>query len=1034
MLNLMNRHLKRVLLIIALVYSSNLLFAQSHTVNGVVKDAETSEGVPGATVIEQGTTNGTSTDIEGNFTLTVSSSTATLEISSVGYETITIPIEGKESIEVSLNTELMSLDEIVVVGYGTQKKKVVTGAIASIDAEEITSTPSLRIEQALQGRTAGVQITNLSGQPGEPPTVRIRGAGTTGNAEPLYIVDGMAVGGIDYLNPGDIESIDVLKDAASAAIYGARAANGVVLITTKGGEKGEMSVTYSGYQGIQNVAKTIDMLNAEQYKMIWNEARANSNLSETFDLNEIPKHNTNWQEHLFHKNAPMTNHELSVTGGNEKSTYASSLSYFSQQGIIGGEKSQFDRISGRLNTRHQVNKNFKFGSNMAYSHIVRRGIASNQSFNSAYSSALNLDPLTPVYEDDDDELNSYPYDSEPVVTTSDGRVYGISDIVGAEIVNPLALMEIQNAETRVDKIVGNVFGELEIIEGLKLNSSLGIDLAYEINDSHRPLFFLNGAQLNDDKTSVSKNIQRYYTWQWENTLVYSKQIEDHNFSALLGTTARKFNYENLSGFNADVPITDPNHVYLNMATDTVWTAYGGAAHSALLSTFGRINYDYKSKYSFTGILRRDGSSKFGPNKRFGIFPSLGVSWVVSDEDFIPDLGPVNILKLRASWGVNGNQEIGDYQFIPLMDYSRGYIFGGGRMIGASPAYIENADIHWEESVQSNIAIDIGAFDSKLTATVDFYSKTTKGLLERIPIPAHVGNDPPVANVGSVQNRGVELELNWRQYIEGLSYSIGLNGAYNKNEMTVIGNEEGVLPGADWAVAGMITRAEVGLPIAYFWGYKTDGIFQSQTEVFQHIGSTGQQLQPNAKPGDVRFVDVNGDGVLNADDRTMIGNPTPKWTFGMNGSVEYKSFDLSFLLVGSYGNDVFNGAQRQDLYYTNRTTAILDRWTEDKPSNTTPRVAWSDINNNYRVSDLYVEDGSFLRVKNVQFGYTLPEKLQTRLKAKNLRFYVSAENLFTFTNYTGADPEIGAMSSFDIGIDRGIYPQARIFRLGTTMTF
>ncbi|PKP39201.1 MAG: SusC/RagA family TonB-linked outer membrane protein [Bacteroidetes bacterium HGW-Bacteroidetes-15] len=1030
----MKEHFYRLIFTLVFIINTSFLFAQSHTVTGVVKDGETNTEIPGATISEQATTNGVVSDLEGKYSITVSNPNAIIEIAFIGYETQVIPVNGRVVIDVVLNQLSTELDEIVVIGYGTQKKKVVTGAIASVTSEEIVATPILRVEQAMQGRTPGVQVTNLSGQPGEAPTVRVRGAGTTGNAEPLYIVDGMAVGGIDYLNPGDIESIDVLKDAASAAIYGARAANGVILITTKGSKEGEMSVTYSGYHGVQNVSKKIDVLNADQYRMYMNEGARNAGLAEPFDLDEIPKHNTNWQDHLFQSNAPIASHEISVSGGTQKSSYISSLSYFSQQGIIGGDKSQFDRVTGRLNSRHQVNDFFRFGSNLAYSHIVRRGIESNQSFNGAYSSALNLDPLTPLYETDENVLGLYPYASEPVVKAPDGRVYGISNIVGAEIVNPLALLEIQNAETRVDKIVGNAFGELEVIDGLKLNTSLGIDLAYVLDDSFRPLFYLNGAQLNDEKTSVSKNIDRYYTWQWENTVVFSRQVDDHNFSVLAGVTASKTVFENLSGFNAKVPINDPNHVYLDMATDTAWTAGGGAWHSALLSSFGRVTYDYKSKYSFTGIIRRDGSSKFGANKRYGIFPSLGVSWVLSDEDFIPDLGPVNFLKLRASWGVNGNQEIGDYQFISVMDKSRGYIFGGGRMIGASPQYIENADIHWEESEQIDIAVDARAFNNRLTATIDYYIKTTSGLLERIPIPGHVGNDPPFANVGSVQNKGIEMSINWRTLFNDLSYSVGFNAAYNKNKMTKIGNEEGVLPGASWAVAGMVTRAELGLPIGYFWGYKTDGLFQNMTDVYSHIGSTGQVLQPNAKPGDVRFVDVNKDGVINEKDRTMIGNPTPDWTFGFNASAQYKQFDFSVMVIGSLGNDIFNGMQRRDLRYTNKTADALDRWTGEGTSNKIPRYTWIDVNNNNRISDLYIEDGSFAKVKNIQFGYTIPGSILNRFKSKDWRFYISIENLLTITKYSGADPEIGAMSSFDIAIDRGIYPQSRTIRLGTSMTF
>jgi TonB-linked SusC/RagA family outer membrane protein len=468
-----------------------------------------------------------------------------------------------------------------------------------------------------------------------------------------------------------------------------------------------------------------------------------------------------------------------------------------------------------------------------------------------------------------------------------------------------------------------------------------------------------------------------------------------------------------------------------MATDTVWKATGGADHAALFSMFGRITYDFKSRYAFTGILRRDGSSKFGKNNRFGYFPSLGVSWLITDEPFIPEMPQISFIKFRTSWGINGNQEIGNYQFVSSIDRTRGYIFGSGAATGASPLFIENEDIRWEESEQIDIAIDLGAFDNRLTATVDYYVKTTHGLLERVPIPAHVGNNPPFANVGSVQNKGIELSINWKHKYNDFRYSMGIHAGYNKNKVTKLASD---MPGATWAIAGYVTRADVGLPIGYFWGYRTAGIFQNMNEVYQHIGSTGQLLQPRARPGDVRFVDVNGDGVINEDDRTMIGNPTPDWTIGFNASFEYKDFDLSMLFTGAFGHEIFNGTQRQDLRYTNRTDAILDRWTGEGTSNEIPRYTWIDVNNNYRVSDLYIEDGSYLRLKNIQLGYTLPKSILTKIKTSVWRFYVSAENLLTITKYTGTDPEIGAMSSFDIGIDRAVYPQARTFRVGTTITF
>ncbi len=677
---------------------------------------------------------------------------------------------------------------------------------------------------------------------------------------------------------------------------------------------------------------------------------------------------------------------------------------------------------------------FRFGNNLAYTHLVKRGIGTNQSFNGAYSSALNLDPLTPVFEVDETNLGGYPYSIEPVVKDNAENVYGISNYVGAEVVNPLALLEIDNDETRKDELVGNVYGEFEPIKDLKFKSSIGIDLAYVLYDGFRPLFFLNGAQLNDNKTSVSKNIQRYFTWQWENTISYQKEINDHTINGLAGLTANEFNFEDLSGFNAGVPTSDPDNVYLNLATDTVWTANGGAVHSALYSIFGRVNYSYKDKYSVTAIMRRDGSSKFGVNQRYGTFPSIGVAWVASDEDFLDNMRFLNYLKFRASWGINGNQEIGNYQFVSTINKSRGYTIGGGRDVGSSPLFIENSDIHWEESEQINFGADLAFFENRIQATFDYYVKTTNGLLERISIPGHVGNDGPIANVGSVRNSGIEWSVNWRSVIGDFKYFLGFNGAYNINKMTHIGNSEKVINGAGWALAGAVTRSEEGLPIAYFWGYQTNGIFQNQNEIFQHINQDGELLQTNAVPGDVRFLDSNQDGVINEEDRTLIGNPTPDISFGFNASVDYKTFDFSLFLQGTLGNDVFNGTQRQDLRFTNRTTKFLDRWTDEGTSNSTPRYTWVDVNNNYRVSDLYIEDGSYLRLKNIQLGYSLPSRILDKIGAEKWRFYVSGENLLTFTNYTGVDPEIGAFGSFDIGIDRAIYPQARTVRFGTSGTF
>jgi len=1033
----MNKAIFKMMLLLASLFMATGL--QGQTLVGVVTDGETGLTLPGASVVVRGTNLGTITDPAGNYSLSLEPGSYTISFHFVGYITTEIQVtlsQGETLMRnITLQPEVHIFDEFVVVGYGTQLKRVVTGAISRVDAEEIAATPILRVEQALQGRTAGVLVTNLSGQPGEPPTVRVRGTGTTGDAAPLFIVDGMAVGGIEFLNPNDIQSIEVLKDAASAAIYGARAANGVILITTKRPTRGDMTVTYSGYLGFQNVARTLDLLDADQYRMMMNEGARNAGLTEPFNLAEIPAFNTDWQDAMFTSNAPMVNHNLSVSGGTERSSYFSSLSYFSQQGIIGGENSHFERISARLNTSHTVNDFMNFGSNFAYTHTFQRGIASNTSFNGAFSSALNLDPLTPLFETRPNILAAAPYATEPVVRDKDGNVFGISTLVGAEIVNPAAMLAIQTGETRVDKLVGKVYGELELLEGLRFNSNVSMDLAFLINDDHDPLFFLNHAQRNTERTAVSKTINRWFTWQWENTLSWNRSINDHNISALAGVSARKLNFENLYGFNSRVPILDPRHVYLNMALDTMWVATGGAGHHALLSQFARVMYDYKRRYAITAIIRRDGSSRFGPQNRFGIFPSLGVSWVISDEPFFPEINNLDILRIRASWGINGNENIGDFQYISaIRTGALGYIFGGGRSIGAIPAFMENQEIRWEQSEMIDVGLEWGAFNNRLTGVLNFYERNTGGLLERVPIPAHVGNDPPFANVGSVLNRGVEFSLDWRNYTPNFSYSMGFNVAFNQNRITHIGNEQGVLPGTSWAIAGMVTRGEVGQPIGYFWGYKTNGLFQTQADVFRHVNSAGHMLQPNARPGDVRFVDFDRDGAITPADRTKIGNPIPDWTFGYNASFRFRNFDLSMLIIGTLGNDIFNGMIRQDLRFTNRTTEILERWTGEGTSNRIPRFTWIDTNHNYRVSDIYIEDGSFLRMRNLQIGYTIPSAILNRIRASTWRIYVSVENLFTLTRYTGADPEIGAMSPFNAGIDRGVYPHARTFRIGTSISF
>ncbi|MCB0553798.1 MAG: TonB-dependent receptor [Phaeodactylibacter sp.] len=1017
-----------------LLFWSVEMGAQERTVTGTVTSAEDGLGIIGANILVKGTSSGTITDFDGKYELKVSGNDAVLVFSYTGMETQEVPVGTQTVINVTMGSDVLMIEEVVVVGYGVQKKSVVTGAIASLDAEDIGKTPVLRIEQALQGKAAGVQVTNSSGQPGDAITVRIRGAGTTGNADPLYVVDGLPVGGIDYLNPGDIESIEVLKDAASAAIYGARAANGVVLITTKSGQEGKMQLSYDGYYGIQNAWRQLSMLNAREYALIQNEAAAASKLSIPFaDPNSLGE-GTYWQDELFTENAPIMNHQVAVTGGNKVSTYAGAFSYFSQEGIVGGDKSQFDRYTARINSVHEVSKHFTFGQNLSFTHIDRRSVDSNNEFGGPLMSALNIDPITPVFETDPDKLAAYDPNA---VKDKDGNVYAISKYATQEVVNPLARLEVTNGKYKLDKVVGNAYGELELLPRLKLRSSFGIDLAYGTNNSFRPVFFLNAAQISSE-SRVDKSVDRWFNWIWENTLSYNIGLGSHNFAFLAGTTAQENNYENLAGGKSGLVFSDFGNAFLNTAVnEESATAGGGAAQSSLLSYFGRVTYDFQSKYLFTGIIRVDGSSRFGANNRFGVFPSFSAGWVVSQEPFLLNNEVLDFFKIRASWGQNGNQEIGDYRWASTIATGAGYSFGDGTVFtsGSVPSTVPNPDLEWETSEQTDIGVDLRFWRGKLAVTADYYIKKTIGLLVDAPIPGIVGNNAPTVNGGNVENKGVELAIDYRNNAGALDYNIGVNFSYNKNEVTAINNAEGVLVGAGFSTYGSVSRAAIGFPIAYFWGLQTDGLFQTEADVENYVNGDGGLIQPNAAPGDIKFVDLNGDGVIDDDDRTIIGNPTPDWTYGANFSANYKDFDFGLFLLGTVGNELFNGTRRHDLTTANMPARFLDRWTGEGTSNDIPRSTATDPNGNFsKISDFYIEDGSFLRVKDVQLGYSLPQSALSVLNIQRARIYIAAQNLLTFTNYNGFDPEIGARSALDIGIDRGIYPQARSYRMGVNIVF
>ncbi|MEQ9008200.1 MAG: SusC/RagA family TonB-linked outer membrane protein, partial [Ekhidna sp.] len=673
----------KIFLVTLFVLMASWVIGQERTVSGTVTD-QNGESLPGVTIRERSTTNGVITDLNGRYMMAVSSSEAVLEFSFIGFETQEIAVGNRSTIDVSLFEAVGELEEVVVIGYGTQKKKVVTGAIESVSSDEISSTPIVRVDQALQGRAAGVNLTNSSGQPGEQPNVIIRGIGTNGNAQPLFLVDGIAVQSIDNLNPSDIESMEVLKDASSTAIYGTRAANGIVLITTKKGQRGGVSVTYSGYKGVQSVAKKVDMLNAQQYQDLMAEAGVVNLAREPFDPNEIPANDTDWQEELFTKNAPIESHSISISGGSEKSTFLSSVSYFNQEGIIGGEKSKFERYTARLNTQTDVNNWLSWGNNFNFSNVKTRGVNSNGSFNGAYNSALNMDPLTAVFENDPSVLTDPTdnYAGNPVVTDANGNVYAISNNIGQEIVNPLARLEILNFKVNKDQFVGNVYAKVEPIEGLSFKSDIGMDLSYLKFDDYTDLYFLSSTTNNLNNTNLSKQFIRSLTLQVENTLSYTRKVDDHNFNFLIGASAVKNDSELLSGFGEGVTVTNADLRYLSLAIDSLERTSGAAWQNRLSSVFTRLMYDYKERYSATLTYRKDGSSQFGPNNRYGNFMSFGASWFISDEAFFPQWDQITFVKLRGGWGVNGNDKISPFAYVSTIDFDINYSFGGGATRGA----------------------------------------------------------------------------------------------------------------------------------------------------------------------------------------------------------------------------------------------------------------------------------------------------------------------------------------------------------------
>ncbi|MBD8488023.1 TonB-dependent receptor [Echinicola sp. CAU 1574] len=1015
--------------------------AQDREITGKVILKNDGEPLPGVAVMIEGSGTGTITDVEGLFNIKASQGDV-LVFSLLGMETQKATITNQSNLEISMEENLSSLEEVVVVGYGVQKKSVVTGAISSVKGEDLESMPINRVEQALQGRTSGLTVAASSGQPGSGATVRVRGLTTFGNNDPLWVVDGVVVdnGGIGYLNQSDIESIEVLKDAASQAIYGARAAAGVILVTTKKGEAGKMRVNYNGYYGTSAPAKKLDLLNASQYAMIRNEAAVNAGNAAPFPNPESYGKGTDWQDLIFNNNAMRQNHELSISGGSDVSTFYASFGYLEQEGIVASDISRYKRTNIRLNSEHKLAKWLKVGQNLGYAHDKSIGLGNtNSEFGGPLSSAINLDPITKAVITDPNIANQPPYSTNPVVRDAMGNPYGISTIVAQEMTNPLAYMQ-----TRLgnygwsDNIVGNVYAEAEPIEGLKLRSTLGAKLSFWGSESFTPIFYLNATNVSN-QTKFSRGQNRRFDWNLENTISYSKTIDNHNFTVLLGQGAYLDNRgRSLDVTFFNVPASNFDDASLNFKVpNDQRTADGseGAGH-AVSSLFARANYNYAEKYLLEALVRRDGSSRFGTNNRYGVFPSFSAGWVASQEDFWPTNAVLNFLKVRGGYGVVGNDNIGDFAFLSTIGSGRNYTIGntGSYSIGYSPNAPSNPDLKWEETSQANIGFEATLFED-FNITFDWYKKVTNGILQNPRIPGYVGAiSNPAANIADMENRGVELEIGYRKQLRALNLSLSGNVSYLENEVTNLGEEISYLSGGQSFQASSypITRTAVGQSMNSFFGFETMGIFQTIEEVENYTNSEGNMIQPNAQPGDFIWADLNDDGQITEEDRTFIGNPTPSWSYGFTANLEWKNFDMVVFGQGVAGNKIFQGLRRLDIGNANWQTEALDRWTGPGTSNDHPKIVEGDPNKNFNnPSDFYLEDGSYFRIKTLQFGYSFPKSIIEKAGMTRARVYVMSENLLTVTKYTGYDPEIGGGV---MSIDRGIYPQARSFMVGIQVGF
>jgi len=982
-----------------------------NTVTGTVTDAQ-NVPLPGANVLEKGTTNGTQTDFEGNFSIEVADENATLVISYLGFKTAEISLNGQTTLAIILEEDAAGLDEVVVVGYGTTAKKDVTGAISSVKGEDFKNQPVTGLDKALQGRIAGLQVVRNGGAPGASTALRIRGTGTVNNSDPLYIVDGFPATNIDGINPNNIESVEVLKDASASAIYGTRAANGVVIITTRKGRSGKMEMNVDIYSGFSNVTKKLDVLDASTLAEIKRERYANDGIpvDPIWNDPQYQTQRTNWQDELF-ETGVTKNIDLSINGGSKKSTYLVALGYYDEKGVI--NKSKADRFSLRVNSDHKITNWLKVGHNMGLSTRTSTGFNTTSAQNGLIFSAIRFHPGLPVQD-------------------SDGN-YGTSQVSGqfGDINNPIFEVDIADSDNRNTRLLTNLTTEVSLTADLKLKANFGIDGSINDSRSFNPLILDQIRQRTQN--SANRRYAQDFSFLMEYFLDYNKSFGDHKVGFVGGYTQQTFEFQGFEAVANDLPDEDPSQRFLSNGTAARTTEFRN--QDGLRSVFGRANYAFKNKYLLTATVRSDESSKFAEGNQRGVFPAFSVGWRISDEDFF-NVPFINALKLTGGWGELGNQNIDRNQFLARIARNSRYSFGvdgSNAVVGANQISFANPDVTWETVRMTNIGLDASLLDYRLTSTLNYFIKDTDDMLLSPPAIGSQGRNPsPFLNVGQVRNKGFEIELNWQDQKGEFGYSIGANAAFISNEVVSLVEGSFLASRLYGRPAQELSRTIVGNPIATFYGWQAYGLFQTQAEVDSHAE------QPGAVPGDVRFVDINNDNVIDDEDRGIIGSPHPKMTYGINSNLSYKGFDLTMFFLGVAGVDILNADRMQGLdasYPFNLYSDISGRWTGPGTSNSIPRVSTLRTNLNHRTSDMFIESGDFLRLKNVTLGYSLPMNIIEKIGLSRLRLYLSGQNVFTITGYSGLDPELGlTQGNLQQNVDFAQFPQARTFLLGANIGF